>query len=178
MTFRKCLKNYFSHFLMAFAKEENTNSKNTAKLFLYEKYEIPALWLSPPPHWAVRVKALFFCRSSEVLLSPRVQGREMETATPHAGEIKNWRHNPEIKNRSSTAGVPVPQKVSFLAASHGSSLEETASLFKEAQKSTKVVMQSPHQMIYATALGFSLLQRQCLQESNSKSETEVKIMSP
>lgn len=35
---------------MAFAKEENTNSKNTAKLFLYEKYENPALWLSPPPH--------------------------------------------------------------------------------------------------------------------------------
>jgi len=29
------------------------------------------------------------CRSSGVLLGTRALGREMETATPHAGEIKN-----------------------------------------------------------------------------------------
>lgn len=121
---------------MAFAKEENTNSKNRAKLFLYEKYEILTLWLSPPPHWAARIKAPF-CRSSEVLLGSRAQGRELETSTPHAGKIKNLRYDPEINNRSSTAGAPVPQKVSFLAVSHGSSLEEIASHFKEARKAPK-----------------------------------------
>lgn len=107
-----------------------------AKLFLYEKYEIPALWLSPPP-WGVRIKAPF-CRSSEVLLGSRVRGREIKMAAPHAGEIKNWRYDPEIKNRSSTAGVLVPQKVSSLAVIHGSSLEETTSHFKKVKKAPKV----------------------------------------
>lgn len=57
-------------------------------------------------------------RSSKVLPGSRTQGNKMEVTRPHVGEIKNLRYDYKIKNRSSTAGVPMPQTVSFLAFSH------------------------------------------------------------
>lgn len=62
------------------------------------------------------------CRNSKGLLGSRAQGKKMEITRPHVREIKNLRYDFKRKNRSSTAGVPMPQKVSFLVFSHRKSL--------------------------------------------------------
>lgn len=62
------------------------------------------------------------CRSSKGLLGSRAWENKMEMTGLQAGEMKNLRYDLKIKNRSSTADVPTPQKVSFPAFSQSNSL--------------------------------------------------------